>query len=631
MPNTPKDNPATGEGKRDGSRGAISNSIIASTESTKPPPDLSEKSSAVSNPDAAPWPKFFTAHVADSFDRTANAALARMTQGIAPSVLAKAYLDWLVQLGRAPGKQARLFEKASRKAVRLGLYAGQSIANPDTPPCIDPLPQDKRFDSASWQHWPFNMFYQSFLLTQQWWYNATTHVRGMDRGHENIVEFVARQMLDMISPSNFLLTNPEVLETTIAENGANLIRGQRYFFEDWGWVAGGEKPPGADAFRVGQDVAVTPGKVVYKNRLIELIQYTPSTETVFKEPVLIVPAWIMKYYILDLSPHNSLVKYLVDHGHTVFMISWLNPTAEDRDLGMEDYRHLGVMAALDAVSTIAHTRKTHMVGYCLGGTLSVIAACAMARNGDRRLKSLTLCAAETDFTEAGELMLFVNEGQVTFLEDLMWEQGVLDAKQMSGAFQLLRSNDLIWSRMVNDYLLGRRRALTDLMAWNADPTRMPYRMHSEYLRSIFLNNDLAAGHYVVEGRPIAVSNIRVPIFAVGTESDHVAPWRSVYKINLLGDANEVTFLLTSGGHNAGIISEPGHPRRSFQVATCKEGDAYVDPDTWQAQTPKQDGSWWPTWEDWLVRYSAGRGPPPSMGARGYPVLCDAPGTYVLKG
>jgi len=380
-------------------------------------------------------------------------------------------------------------------------------------------------------------------------------------------------------------------------------------------------------------VAVTPGQVVFRNSLIELIQYQSINQKVYAEPILIVPAWIMKYYILDLSPQNSMVRYLVEKGHTVFMISWINPTAADRDIGMDDYREDGVMAALDAISTILPGRKVHSVGYCLGGTLLTLTAAAMARDGDHRLKTVTLFAAQTDFSEAGELLLFINESQVAFLEDMMWDQGYLDAGQMVGAFQLLRSNDLIWSRMVHDYLLGQRQSLNDLMAWNADQTRMPFRMHSEYLRHIFLGNELATGHYKVKGRSVAITDIRAPIFTVATEQDHVAPWRSVYKINLLADADQVTFLLTSGGHNAGIVSEPGHGRRSYQVAYRTDQDRYIDPDTWQATIPRQQGSWWPAWQTWLVKHSAEHQvSPPSMGApeKGLYPICQAPGTYVLQ-
>ncbi len=577
---------------------------------------------------------FLGTHIPSTIDRMVSANLARGTAGISPAVLAMAYLDWLMHLGLSPGRQALLNEKAVRKMVRLALYAFKSGQNPSTTPCIQPLHQDHRFDGEGWRQWPYSLFYQSFLLTQQWWYNATTSIRGVDKRNEAIVSFMTRQILDMFSPSNSPLTNPEILRATVEEGGQNLVRGWTNFMADMEkLIAGKPLEEGDDRFVVGRDVGVTPGKVVFRNHLIELIQYRPTTPTVQAEPILIVPAWIMKYYILDLSPHNSMVRYLVEKGHTVFMISWKNPTAEDRDIGMDDYRQHGVIAALDAVSAILPGRKIHTVGYCLGGTLMTIAAAAMARDNDDRLKSVTLFAAQADFTEAGELLLFINESQVAFLEDMMWDQGYLDAGQMVGAFQLLRSNDLVWSRIVHDYLLGQRQPLNDLMAWNADQTRMPYRMHSEYLRHIFLSNELATGHYKVNDRPIAITDIRAPIFTVATEQDHVAPWRSVYKINLLADAEQVTFLLTSGGHNAGIVSEPGHGRRSYQVASRTDQDRYVDPDTWQSITPKQQGSWWPAWESWLTRNSSpAQVPPPAMAApeRGLYPLGDAPGSYVLQ-
>jgi polyhydroxyalkanoate synthase len=379
-------------------------------------------------------------------------------------------------------------------------------------------------------------------------------------------------------------------------------------------------------------VAVTPGRVVYRNHLIELIQYAPTTGKVRPEPVLIVPAWIMKYYILDLSPGNSLVKHLVGQGYTVFMISWRNPTIQDRDLELDDYRKLGVLAALEAIGTIVPRKRVHGVGYCLGGTLLAIAAAAMGRNGDDRFRTLTLLAAQTDFSEAGELMLFITDEQVDFLESMMWDRGVLDTHQMAGAFQLLRSNDLIWSRMVRDYLLGDRRSPNDLMAWNADQTRMPYRMHSEYLRRLLLDNELARGSFRVDGRPVAVNDLKTPVFAVATETDHVAPWQSVYKIHLLASRREVTFLLTSGGHNAGIVSEPGHPGRSYRMATRQPEAAYVDPVTWQSGNPRREGSWWPVWCAWLGKRSGRSAAPPAMGApeAAYPPLEEAPGTYVFQ-
>ncbi len=569
---------------------------------------------------------------AEILDRSLHAATARLTAGLSPSALMAAYLDWATQLAFAPGKRLQLLEKAGRKSLRFARHVGACMAAGKVQePCIEPLPQDRRFADPAWQQWPFSLYYQAFLLQQQWWHNATTELRGVTRQHEQAVSFASRQLLDLVSPSNFLLTNPEVLARTQRELGLNLVRGWQHLIEDLERAAGSKPPAGADAFKVGENLAVTPGQVIYRNHLIELIQYQPATETVRPEPILIVPAWIMKYYILDLSPGNSLVRYLTGQGFTVFMISWRNPGPDDRQLGLEDYRQLGVMAALDALGAILPARPVHAVGYCLGGTLLTIAAAAMARDGDARLQSITLLAAQTDFTEAGELTLFIDESQLAFLEDLMWEQGFLDTRQMAGAFQLLRSNDLIWSRMVREYLLGERAPFNDLMAWNADLTRMPYAMHSEYLRRLFLGNDLAESRYQVAGRPVAITDIRAPIFAVGTQTDHVAPWRSVYKVHYLADT-AVTFLLTSGGHNAGIVSEPGHRGRSYQVATKRELDLQRDPDGWQTATPVQQGSWWPAWLAWLNEHSGAAVPPPPLGApaAGYPLLGPAPGRYVLQ-
>ena len=568
---------------------------------------------------------------ADIVDRMMHAWQGRFTQSISPAALMMAFVDWSVHLANAPGKRAILMEKWARKWTRLAIYASHAAADPGCGPCIEPLPQDRRFGDPAWKQAPFNVISQAFLLQQQWWFNATSDVRGVSPRHERTVEFVMRQILDVFSPSNFPLTNPEVLQRTRDEQGSNLQRGMQYLIEDWQRVAAGKKPLGAENFAVGEKVAITPGKVVYRNELIELIQYAPATPDVHPQPILIVPAWIMKYYILDLSPENSLVRYLVEHGFTVFMISWCNPTAEQRDLSMEDYRNQGIMAALKVIGAICPEQKIHACGYCLGGTLLSIAASTMARDGDDRLQSLTLLAAETDFTEAGELTLFLDSSQVSYLEDIMWEQGYLDTKQMSGAFQLLRSNDLIWSQGVQQYLKGERSPMSDLMAWNADATRMPYRMHSEYLRRLFMENQLASGHYRVEGRPIALTDIDVPVFAVATRTDHVAPWHSVYKIHLLVEAS-IQFVLTSGGHNAGIVSEPGHHGRSYQINHSDAGMRYIDPDTWEAVTPIEQGSWWPRWIDWLGSHSSARVAPPPMGAaeKNFPPLADAPGRYVLE-
>ncbi|MBC7859985.1 MAG: polyhydroxyalkanoic acid synthase [Burkholderiaceae bacterium] len=562
-------------------------------------------------------------------DRLLHAAVARANNGVSPVSVALAYSDWALHLMGSPGKWRRLLEKAARKELRLLEYAIRMCSGGACPPCIEPLPQDKRFRDPSWQRWPFSLIYQSFLLNQQWWHNATTGIRGVSAHHEHMVAFIARQLLDIVSPGNFIATNPEVLAATVQEGGQNFVRGWMNFLDDCERAAEKRPPPAADAFRPGAQVAVTPGQVVYRSGLMELIQYAPQTAQVHAEPILIVPAWIMKYYILDLSPGNSLVNYLVGRGHTVFIMSWHNPSGEDRDLGMDDYLW-SIFSACKAVRTIVPNRKINAVGYCLGGTMLAVAAAYLAEHGDAQLNSVTLLAAQTDFSEVGELSLFIDESQVTYLENLMWHQGYLDTRQMAGAFQLLRSNDLIWSRMVRDYLLGKRAPITDLMAWNADTTRMPYRMHSEYLRRLFLNNDLFAGRYRINGTSVALSDIHVPVFAVATEADHVAPWHSVYKLNLVADT-ELTFLLTSGGHNAGIISEPGHANRRYRMSCWLAGERYVDPDRWYLETAPVEGSWWPAWAQWLRRKSSDlMVAPPAMGApdMGFAPIEPAPGSYV---
>ncbi len=564
----------------------------------------------------------------EAIDEAVHAAVARATGGLSPAALADAWGDWAVHLAFSPGKQAELVAKAARKSEKLAGFLMRSLLQGGrAEPCIRPLPQDHRFDDPAWQVWPFSLIAQSFLLTQQWWHNATTGMRGVSHAHEAMVAFTARQMLDAVAPSNTPLTNPVVLAETLCTGGENLSQGSLNLIEDaLGLLAGEPMPAGPEGFKVGRDVAVTPGRVIHRNRLIELIRYDPATEAVRPEPILVVPAWINKYYILDLSPENSLVRYLVGQGFTVFMISWRNPGFDDRDLSFDDYCQLGVMEALDTIGGVLPGRRVHLAGYCLGGTLAAIAAAAMARDSDGRLSSLTLFAGQVDFTEAGELTLFVNESQVNFLESLMRSTGTLDARQMAGAFRLLRSNDLIWSRMVNSYLLGRREETTALAAWNADATRMPARMQSEYLRRLFLDNDLAEGRFRVGGQPVALGDIRVPVFAVGTERDHIAPWRSVFKLTLLTEA-EVTFVLASGGHNAGIVASPEEPGRRYRVHTRTARDHYLDPDVWTGLARAADGSWWPEWTAWLATRSSDLAAPPLSDA---PALCSAPGTYVLE-
>lgn len=565
--------------------------------------------------------------VFDKIDRSFHAALARATGGLSPAALSLAFSDWLLHLASSPGKQMALVNQAAWEGLQYAkaVLPAHFIFQPWS--VIKPSPADRRFSSSDWELPAFNLLAQSFLINEQWWHSATTDIRGLAHANSAIVDFTLRQCLDTVAPTNFPWSNPEVLRKFMESGGGNFVSGLHNWIEDCQGLIAGGKLRSDQHFVVGEDVATTKGKVVYRNELIELIQYAPATETVRPEPVLIVPAWIMKYYILDLSPHNSLVRFLVENGFTVFMVSWKNPTSEDRDLGLEDYRKLGVDAAITAINEIMPGRAIHAAGYCLGGTLLSIAAARLARERPDCLRSLTLLAAQTDFTEAGELTLFINESQVSFLEDMMWRRGVLGAGQMAGAFQMLRSNDLIWSRVVRDYLIGERAPSNDLMSWNADATRMPYRMHSDYLRELFLDNDLAEGRYKVDGRPVALSDLHWPMFVVGTLRDHVAPWKSTYKIHFLAHA-DVTYVLASGGHNAGIVAAPSEQGHSYQTMTRRAHDPYVGPDDWIKQAPKHEGSWWEEWTKFLAMHSGAPVAPPSF-ERGTP-LDDAPGTYVMQ-
>ena len=566
--------------------------------------------------------------VSGNADRALHAAMGKVTGGLSPASLASAWLDWATHLAMSPSKQSEIVEMGGRQWTRFA-HLLSHLPGEKCEPCIEPLPQDPRFRDPEWQKWPYNAIYQSFLLGQQWMSIAMRGVRGVTRHHEQVMDYTTRQWMDLFSPSNFPLTNPEVLKAFVESGGQNLLDGFANWKEDVERTLQGLPPQGAEAFVPGETVAITPGKVVYRNHLIEVMQYAPKTAKVHAEPVLMIPAWIMKYYILDLSPANSLVKYLVDHGHTVFMVSWKNPGPQDRDLNMDDYLRHGFMAALDAVAKAVPKRKVHTVGYCLGGTLLAIAAAALARDGDERLASMTMIAAQTDFTEPGELALYIDDSQLTFLEDQMWEKGYLDSTQMAGAFQLLRSVDLVWSSIVKHYLKGEPSKLNDLMAWNADGTRMPYRMHTEYLRSLFLNNDLAKGRFRVWGRPVALPDIDIPIFCVGTTTDHVAPWRSVYKLHLLTHA-EITFALTTGGHNVGVVNPPtAESKRSYRLRTRPHGGDYLDPEDYLGQAAQHAGSWWPAWEKWLAARSSGQVKPPHLGLPGTRPLGDAPGSYVF--
>ncbi|HRH89547.1 MAG TPA: alpha/beta fold hydrolase [Rubrivivax sp.] len=575
--------------------------------------------------DSSPGPR--------DFDREFRAQLARMTAGLAPTAFTNAWADWATHLALSPARQRELQRQALERAQDTWAFALRALgAAPLAPSEGLGDAADRRFAAPDWAQFPFNVYARAYQNNKALLNDAVHDVGGVTDYHAQLLEFALRMMLDASSPSNWLVSNPELLAQTRDEQGQNLVRGMQHWAEDLQRVLDGSPPAGTEEFEVGKSVAVTPGKVVLRNELIELIQYTPTTKEVHAEPILIVPAWIMKYYILDLSPRNSLVKYLVDQGHTVFMVSWKNPGESDRELGMDDYVTKGFRAALDAVSAIVPKHKVHAVGYCIGGTLLAIGAAALARERDARLASMTMFAAQTDFSEPGELAFFINPSQLAMLEATMHRKGVLESKQMGGAFALLRAQDLLWQPIVNQYLKGRRDRMIDLMAWNADGTRMPWRMHTEYLYRLYLDNELATNRFPVDGKLIRLSDIGLPMFVVGTETDHVAPWQSVYKVDNLVRSDDLTFLLTSGGHNAGIVAGPVHPKRHYRLRTRRLADPHLAPDDWLQAATQHPGSWWPAWQQWLVAHSGAKTKPPAIGsaAKGYKPLDDAPGQYVRQ-
>lgn len=575
-----------------------------------------------------------SAHAPSPLDLPLKLLVARLANGISPASLAMAYLDWAMHLAVSPSRQAELAASAVRKAGQGLQYMARATQGP-CEDCVAPGATDKRFAHPHWRAFPFSAIAQGFLLQQQWWAEAASGVRGVSRHHEEVTAFAMRQWLDMWSPSNFVPTNPQVLRETLETGGANVASGFANWWQDALLLAGNSHAlRGVEAFRPGETVAVTPGRVVMRNHLIELIQYGPATPEVEREVVLVFPSWIMKFYILDLTPESSLVKYLVDQGHTVLMVSWRNPGSEDAQLCMDDYLELGVFEAIRATRELHPQAGIHAMGYCLGGTLLAIGAAMLGARGSEDLKTLTLLAAQTDFREPGELGLFVDESQIAFLEDLMAERGFLDGRQMAGAFQLINSKDLVWSKLVHEYLMGGQTPMSALRAWNADATRLPARMHSEYLRRLYLHNDLAEGRYRVHGHPVLLDEIRIPLFMVATERDHVSPWRSVYQLLRIA-RSPATFVLASGGHNVGVVAPPAgpdaHPGAGYRHARHAPRKAPVDPQEWLAQAQWEQGSWWPAWHQWLRRHSSGRVPartPPEVRLQGE--LVPAPGSYVFQ-
>ncbi len=491
-------------------------------------------------------------------------------------------------------------------------------------PVIEPEKGDKRFSAPDWQQNAiFDTLKQSYLLAATIMLKNASEVEGLDEKQQHKLVFYMRQFLDAISPTNFSFTNPQVIHEIIQTGGQNIVSGMEHLRRDL--QAGKMKMTNTDAFAPGRNLAITPGKVIYRNKLIELIEYTPTTETVFEIPLLFIPPWINKYYILDMQPQNSQIKFLVDHGYTIFVISWKNPDASMADITFEDYMTLGPLSALDVIKKITGAPKANVIGYCIGGTLLAIVLSYLAVRGDDTVNAASFFVSLLDFTEVGDTEVFVDEPQLNYIEEQMMERGYLDNRSMASMFNMLRANDLIWSNVVNNYLLGKEPPAFDLLYWNADGTRMAAAAHAYYLRNTYYENNLIKPNkLVLKGVPIDLGQIHQDIYAVGTQQDHIVPWKSAWRITKFV-SGPVRFALGGSGHIAGVINPPSKGR-GYWINDKPVESA----DQWYESAERREGSWWIDWLEWLKPRSGKQVAPPSMGSKKYPPITPAPGTYVLE-
>ena len=493
-------------------------------------------------------------------------------------------------------------------------------------PVIAPQPGDRRFRDREWQeNQIFDFIKQSYLLTTNWLQNTVAHVEGLDPRSRRRIEFYTKQFADAIAPTNFVLTNPEVLRVTLQSNGENLVKGLNNLLEDLDRGQGQLSiRQSTDVFKVGENIATAPGKVVFRNALIELIQYEPTTKEVHERPLLVFPPWINKFYILDLRPENSFIRWAVAQGYTVFVTSWVNPDAGLARKAFEDYMREGIFAAVDAVGKATGIKDPNVIGYCIGGTLLTATLAYMAAKGDNRIHSATFFAAQADFSESGDLQIFIDDVQLEALEEQMEAAGgVLEGNRMATTFNMLRANDLIWSFVVNNYLLGRDPMPFDLLYWNSDTTRMPEATHLFYLRKFYKENALAKGNLELGGVKLDLSKVKVPMYFQSAREDHIAPYRSVYKTTQLV-RGPVRFILAGSGHIAGVINPPA--ARKYQYWTNDKLPPRVE--DWLAGAKEHPGSWWTDWEAWLAPLSGEKIPARKPGDGKLKPLCDAPGTYV---
>jgi polyhydroxyalkanoate synthase subunit PhaC len=529
---------------------------------------------------------------------------------------------WLIDPRKAIEAQARLgsnfLELWATTLKRMQGEPAQPVATPD--------PKDARFKDPEWSDNPvFDFLKQAYLITSRWAEKLVEEAEGLDEHTRHKAEFYVKQLAGALSPSNFLATNPELIRTTIKENGANLVRGMKMLAEDIERGKGELKLRQSDPerFEVGVNTANTPGKVIFRNDLIELIQYAPSTEEVLRRPLLIVPPWINKFYVLDLNPEKSFIRWAVAQGLTVFVISWVNPDARHAMKSFSDYMRKGVFAALDAVEEATAERKVTTIGYCVGGTLLAVALAYMAATGDDRVESATFLTTQVDFTHAGDLKVFVDEEQVKALEEGMQQRGYLEGSRMANAFNMLRPNDLIWPYVINNYIKGQAPFPFDLLYWNSDSTRMPAANHSFYLRNCYLENRLTKGEMILDNVKLDLKKVTIPIFNLAAKEDHIAPALSVFEGSKFF-GGPVDYVVAGSGHIAGVVNPAGKPKYQFWTGGRPEGD-YKD---WLTKARENPGSWWPYWFSWIERQAPERVPAREPGGGKLKPLCDAPGEYV---
>ena len=545
---------------------------------------------------------------------------------LAPGVVAKAYRTLWQHMLTDPGRLVQAQISLWHDYAKLWESTARRVAGEEAEPVAAPGPGDRRFKDDAWTENPiYDHIKQSYLLASKFMLSTVRETEGLDAHTAQKVDFYTRQFIDALAPTNFAATNPEVVRRTVETGGENLVQGLENMLEDLDRGQGRLRIRMTDLekFKLGENVAVTPGKVVFENDLMQLIQYSPATEAVRKRPLLIVPPWINKFYILDLRPKNSFIKWSVDQGHTVFVISWVNPDERLAEKSLGDYMLEGPVAALDAIDKATGESRVNAIGYCLGGTLLAAALAYLKAGGRESVESATFFTTMVDFEEPGELGVFIDDEQLALMEESMKEKGYLDGSSMAEAFNLLRANDLIWSFVVNNYLMGRDPFPFDLLYWNSDSTRMPRAMHSTYLREMYRHNRLREpGGVILGDMPIDLTTIDVPVYILSTREDHIAPWRSTYAATRLY-GGPIRFVLAMSGHIAGVVNPPAANKYGYYT-----GALASTPDAWLEAATAHEGSWWPDWDAWVCRHGGGETAPREPGAGTLPVIEDAPGRYV---